>query len=246
VNNDPQGIYQIWDIKNTGQVKTWETIKSIEWKRLNFPNSLNSLYQFYQNNLTNEEDMQKDIGSLQVPKMTSMLDLQSYICCGSANGDLHLVKLSSLYFTQDFITDDIPKDRMCLGKTFTAHSSFVNQVETQTYYELFTTGIFDECIMKWRLDQEKPNWDIDNITHQLDQQDVFSEIITKERFNAMVEVTLPLRNEIFDVIQNVDDSVRDYLIIEYPCSFKKDKLAACCLDWVSWEKSNQSVRRFGS
>lgn len=47
LNNDPQGVYIVWDLQSNTSVKNWESIKNIQWKRLNFPNSLNAHYQFY-------------------------------------------------------------------------------------------------------------------------------------------------------------------------------------------------------
>ena len=50
----------MWDIKTNSAVKTPEIIKDIKWSKLNFPNSLNCLYQFYQNLSSNEEENLKD------------------------------------------------------------------------------------------------------------------------------------------------------------------------------------------
>jgi len=61
VNSDPKGgIYTIWDIKTNSAVKTNDIIKEIKWSKLNFPNSLNCLYQFHQNLSSNEEEDIKD------------------------------------------------------------------------------------------------------------------------------------------------------------------------------------------
>ena len=55
-----------------------------------------------------------------------MFDLRPYLINGSIRGDLHFVKNSSLWFEQDFVTENIPKDKMCLAKSYSAHVSFVN------------------------------------------------------------------------------------------------------------------------
>jgi hypothetical protein len=59
---------------------------------------------------------------------------------------------------------------MCLAKSYSAHVSFVNQCETTpgNIDYLFTTGITDECIMKWRFMQEGQFWDLDNLDYKLD------------------------------------------------------------------------------
>jgi hypothetical protein len=46
---------------------------------------------------------------------------------------------------------------MCLAKSYSAHVSFVNQCENSpgSFEYLFTSGITDECIMKWKLKTEE-------------------------------------------------------------------------------------------
>lgn len=80
--------------------------------------------------------------------------------------ELHLVKSSCLYYDKDFVTE-IAKKQMCLAKTYTAHISFVNQIEThQNAQYLYTSGILDECIMKWKLNEEQQFWDLDNLNYE--------------------------------------------------------------------------------
>ncbi len=100
--------------------------------------------------------------------MSVMLDLgQKYLVCGSIKGDLHMVKTSCLFSEQDFVTEKIAKDKMCLAKSYAAHVSFVNQCETNPRNEeyLFTTGVTDECIIKWHFSQEEQMWDFDNLEY---------------------------------------------------------------------------------
>jgi len=81
-----------------------------------------------------------------------------YLICGGINGDLHLVKNTSLYFEKDCIQNEIiSPDNMCYSKSYTAHISFVNQCEYSLAHKefLFTSGIDDECIIKWQFTQEE-------------------------------------------------------------------------------------------
>jgi hypothetical protein len=83
---------------------------------------------------------------------------------------------------------------MCLAKTYTAHVSFVNQVEVHHNAEfLFTSGILDEVVFKWRLCEEREAWDLDNLAYQKNQSDLFSELISKEKFRNLQDELLPLR-----------------------------------------------------
>jgi hypothetical protein len=48
--------------------------------------------------------------------------------------------------------ESIPRDKMCLAKSYSGHISFVNQCETNSKNQeyLFTTGVHDESIFKWK------------------------------------------------------------------------------------------------
>jgi hypothetical protein len=86
-------------------------------------------YQF-QNNLLflNTKQKEETAETLNVcpPFISVMFDLKPFLLCGSIKGDLHFVKQSCLYFEKDFISNEIPKEKMCLAKTYAAHVSFVN------------------------------------------------------------------------------------------------------------------------
>ncbi|CAD8183513.1 unnamed protein product [Paramecium pentaurelia] len=211
INNDPQGVYIIWDLNSNTSVKNWETIKNIQWKKLNFPNSLHSQYQFYDSLIGNPKQKQEQETNLaneilKTPVMSVMVDISPFLICGSTNGDLHLVKSSCLYYDKDFITE-ISKKQKCLAKSYSAHVSFVNQIEThQNAQYLYTTGILDECIMKWKLTEEQQNWDLDYLIYDKKQADLFQEVQEKEKFKSLFSELLPLRQGISDKVKNVDDT----------------------------------------
>ena len=146
------------------------------------------------------------------PIMSCMMDIYPILICGSMNGDLHFVKSSCLYSDPDFLLlDNLPKKKMCLSKSYPSHISFVDQIELYTAKDknkkdLFTTGLSDEAILKWRLDEESPYWDVDNLDHDIDQIDVFSEMIPEDKFNNLMTELLPLREEINDIQNNVEES----------------------------------------
>jgi hypothetical protein len=52
VNSDPAGVYVVWDLASSTSVKNWELLKNIQWKHLNFPNSLHAQFNFYDNLLS--------------------------------------------------------------------------------------------------------------------------------------------------------------------------------------------------
>ena len=96
---------------------------------------------------------------------------------------------------------------MCLAKTYTGHISFINQIETHQNAEfIFTSGILDEVIMKWKLCEEQQFWDLDNLGYQKRQSDLFAELISKDKFKNLQDELLPLRSGIADKSKNVDDT----------------------------------------
>ena len=53
-----------------------------------------------------------------------MFNFDNIICFGSARGDIHFGKLNSLYNA-----NNQENYKYCLGKTYAAHFSFINQIE---------------------------------------------------------------------------------------------------------------------
>lgn len=60
--------------------------------------------------------------------------------------------------------------------------------------------------MKWRLDQEQQIWDLDYMSYEKSQEDVFAELMIKERYKKMLTEFLPLRQGIADKVKNIDDT----------------------------------------
>ncbi|KAL4455920.1 hypothetical protein ABPG73_008674 [Tetrahymena malaccensis] len=151
----------------------------------------------------------------QVPYISVMLDLKPYLICGSIKGDLHLVKQTCLMKDKDGkegISQNIVvrPDQMCLAKSYSSHVSFVNQCErtiingNKTY--LFTSGITDESIFKWKLKEEDQYWDLDNLTYKLDQPDIFAELVTKDKFSNLQNEVLPQRQETAETCSQIEDT----------------------------------------
>ena len=142
------------------------------------------------------------------PVITGMTKFENYLVCGSYNGDLHFVKTSCLYQGPDQEVE-INKDKFwCLAKSYSAHTSFISQVELYDDY-LFTTGINDECIMKWKFKQEGKYWDCDNLSepevHEEEVLDRFFEVMSDDKFKTQLQNLLPLRNDISETIANVEE-----------------------------------------
>lgn len=49
-------------------------------------------------------------------------------------------------------------------------------------------------------------WDLDNLTYDRKQPDLFTELIPKDKYNNLLKELLPLRAGIADKVKNVDDT----------------------------------------
>jgi hypothetical protein len=48
INNDPNGLFVLWDLNNNNSVKNWDLMKKIRWDKLNFPNSIDAQHLVHQ------------------------------------------------------------------------------------------------------------------------------------------------------------------------------------------------------
>ncbi len=72
---------------------------------------------------------------------------------------------------------------------------------------LYTTGIMDQCIIQWKITQEWKLWDLDLLPHDRNTKDLYSEVMTKNKFDNLYDNILPLREEIYDdVIANIEET----------------------------------------
>lgn len=157
-----------------------------------------------------EADLEK---VARIPSMSAMLLTQDYLLLGSQNGEIHLVKPNAI-FIQNTAIDKIPSEDMCQSKTYPAHASFVNQLQMYTSSlnktslspPLFSVGILDECIFKWRVKEEKAMWNLDNLDYPVSELnvDMFNETMPKPKFSNLVNDLLPLRNEISEALLRKD------------------------------------------
>ena len=99
-----------------------------------------------------------------------------------------------------------------LGKTYSAHHSFVNQIQLfqdQSVKYLLTGGVLDECVLKWKLNIDNSDIDCDYQVYDLAENDKLNETKGFDKFKNDISIVLPLRKEIREVKEQVDES-------EYP------------------------------
>lgn len=116
-NEDKEGIYTVWDLMNNNQINNWDLLKNIEFRKFNFPNHIYGIYHYYDGNLaeiSNKQD-EKYLHSVLQQKnnivVSAIADDSMNLFLGGFNGDIHIVKKTSLYFERDGIADNISKGR---------------------------------------------------------------------------------------------------------------------------------------
>lgn len=154
-----------------------------------------------------------------------MCHIDKYVVIGSANGELHCLRANALQVDKEFVTgisvfflseglitftsENLTTAKMCASKTLAAHTTFVNQIELHRSGYLFTTGMEDECILQWKIEEEKPLWDKDFLDFDISKSDAlelkYGELPDREKFQKLFNEILPARTEIFEIQQNIDD-----------------------------------------
>lgn len=110
----------------------------------------------------------------------------------------------SCLFSENEINNNesMNKQEMHLAKTYSAHSSFINQLELLRIYNnrkkenknyLFSTAINDECVMKWKLQIEPIHLDKDYKNYDVNENDIFEEIKPYNQFRNEIENILTIR-----------------------------------------------------
>jgi len=60
VNEDTQGHYAVWDLNADNRLWNPDTIKNLQWRKMNFPNNIYAQYLSYPN-ILGTEDTKKDL-----------------------------------------------------------------------------------------------------------------------------------------------------------------------------------------
>ncbi len=166
-------IFLIYNLNFFHQVKFTDDFQEIRFENIEFANCIQGLYQLYD---SLEPKQVYENNNLRLSQMT-VLDgpNEKYIIYGSMMGDLHMVRYESLPIEKS--NDLTNLKQYFFGKTYTAHNSFVNQI--LMYYPtadhnnafLFTTGVTDESVFKWKLTIESSQLDKDYDSYDIKSPD---------------------------------------------------------------------------
>lgn len=196
LNHSTDADYIVWDVNTSTIVVNLESIANVQWKRLNVPNSIDCRYQLYNDLVWKKKQLQPPRNNnLLKPEITSMFagrhkyagdsDSLNVLFMGSLNGDVHVAWTKSIDCGES--CNQASKDEeMFLARSYTAHNSFVDHVEVSAngadYHYLYTSGIDDQCVAKWRISSESSTVPAEG------GFDVFGDVPTEEQLHRNREV----------------------------------------------------------
>ncbi|KAL4497254.1 hypothetical protein ABPG72_011189 [Tetrahymena utriculariae] len=216
ITNSNGGLFCLWDIVSQKILQQYDPSRN--WVDLIFPCALNCQDIPYFQSLVDQDQKKEAVAPAnrdpQPIIMTFMNQIKNTIMLGSSKGNIHFVKHYSLSSDQEHNDYKLKEKDMCYAKSYSAHISYISQLEFDSQYRyLFSSSINDECILKWKLLIERPLSDYDNLDYQfidehqinLKNQEVLSEILPKDQFEQLNKDVLPLRDQVADAIQHVDE-----------------------------------------
>lgn len=200
----------IYNIKTQEQEKkNRDILKALRFDNFEFPNGLNVKRKVLESSSSGE--------TLFVPtklSISAMGDFGDWIVLGSVEGDLSITKKTVLYFPEDYSPEQIESTHFCQGKNYIGHAGPVDRI-TLSQNRLFTSGFNEEAIFEWAVEIGKNEWEFDLLNTKQDAEDLFlREIEKKEEYDKIINESLPLRNEIIELKQNIDNSMEPEIELE--------------------------------
>ena len=80
---------------------------------------------------------------------------------------------------------------------------------------LFTTGVSDQTVFQWKINKAKKYWEMDHLDYDINREDVFfAELDPKDKYTTMIEQLLPIRDEVYELQQDIDKTYDPELYLE--------------------------------
>lgn len=174
-------------------------------------NNLNTQINLVSKNtqMTMQQDSHVKSSLINLSVMNQNKPTSNFFIVGNTNGLLHIFRKKALEFDlADVPLFDIEKVRnneMLNSRTFTAHNSRVMalSVSMDSNY-IFTSAVFDQSIMKFRIIEEDIFSDLDFFSLSL-TKDPFLDIMSKTEYVIATEEYWPLRDTIRDVYMHLQE-----------------------------------------
>ena len=61
--------------------------------------------------------------------ISAINEFKNFLFLGCTNGEISVALKSCLYIEKDAVLEPMPKDKYCLGKNYSCHTSFIDQIE---------------------------------------------------------------------------------------------------------------------
>lgn len=99
----------------------------------------------------------------------------------------------------------LQRSAMNLSKTYSSHTSFINQMELSSDFQyLFVSGASDDCIAKYKLSLDQESQDLDSLCYPFHFKDIHDEYLTRPKFYDFLNNIDPIREEISDIMLDVE------------------------------------------
>jgi WD40 repeat protein len=80
---------------------------------------------------------------------------------------------------------------------------------------LFSTGMNDQCVFQWKIMVSEKFWELDHLDYEIAREDVFlAEVEPKDKYLSIIDELLPLRDEIVDIKQKIDETIEPEIYLE--------------------------------
>lgn len=140
--------------------------------------------------------------------LSAICDCDRISVMGSTKGELFLARSSMFSVGTGQSPIEFSLSEMVQAKSYPAHVSFVNQIELDHSQKfVFTTGISDECVLQWELENAEELPDPKTVLDVMDHPAFCPDIPSREGFSDLVRLVHPTRNLITKVLTNKDVTV---------------------------------------
>lgn len=215
-NRDRESNYIVMDLRTNNSHMNQDSLKGAKFRANTFPNSLVGERRVF--------DLHSAVDLFALDKLASPLDeldtqrivvsaLHSrdrFSFLGDVEGDLFICKNALFSLEREKVNESELYSYFCTAKTYAAHTSFVDRLEflqTDGGDWLYTTGLSDECIYKWKVQYSDPSLELDHIApldHALFADEFLGEVPDRESLAAALNSHFPVREQLFQLAAGVD------------------------------------------
>ncbi len=211
--SDTNGRYVVFSIISKSEKSLSSIGRPIKMNTLYFPSHLNG--QRILGSIKSSPDYSKENNQARAFQnlnndriiVSCTSGLQSVAALGSKTGELYLIKRNMVSMPKEESYSS--SNFLYQAKRYSAHTSFINQIEFNKISSLlFTTGIDDECIFQWSVNPIEPKIELDHLDGiELQDRYYIHEVEKLDQLTSFITRTCLSRKRISEVLLQKDNSV---------------------------------------